>query len=241
MRSRAGTKRIALELGGNAGLIIDETADIQYAAKRTAKGAYKHAGQLCISVQRIYCHSSKYEEYLDSLVGHARSLKVGHPLEEGIDLGPMVSVSAAERFIEWVAEAESMGAKVLEGGSRDGAFVRPTVIVDAPEDARLCREEAFAPVVVVTPFENFDQALTGVNNSDFGLQAGIFTSDIQRSWRAFEELDVGGVIINDVPTFRMDNMPYGGTKGSGEGREGIKFAMEHMTELRLLVMAPDIQ
>jgi glyceraldehyde-3-phosphate dehydrogenase (NADP+) len=239
MRSRAGTKKVALELGGNGAMIVDETADAARAAERTVKGAFKHAGQLCISVQRVFVHTTKWDEYVGRLVDGAAQLSVGHALDETADLGPMVSESAADQFMEWLAEAQSMGATILEGGSRDGAYVRPTVVTDVPSHARLCAEEAFAPVVVVTPFEHFADAVDGVNDSQYGLQAGVFTSDIHRAWAAFEDLDVGGVVINDIPTFRVDNMPYGGNKSSGEGREGIKFALEHMTELRLMVLAPD--
>ena len=239
MRARAGTKKVALELGGNAGLIVDETSDPAYAATRTARGAFKHAGQLCISVQRVYVHRSNWNEYLDVLVDEAAALKVGHPLDESVDLGPMVSIPAADQFIQWLAEAESLGGKILEGGEREGAFVRPTVVIDVPSEAKLCAEEAFAPVVVVTPFDAFEEAIDAVNDSNYGLQAGVFTSDFERAWTAFEDLDVGGVVINDIPTFRVDNMPYGGNKSSGEGREGIKYALEHMTELRLMVVAPD--
>lgn len=239
MRSRAGTKKVALELGGNAGLIVDETADAVHAAERTVRGAFKHAGQLCISVQRVYIHRSKWDEYVDSLVAGAAALEVGHPLDASADLGPMVSVRAADQFMDWLAEAESLGGKVLEGGERDGAYVRPTVVVDVPREAKLCAEEAFAPVVVLTPFEDFHEAIDALNDSDYGLQAGVFTTDFQRAWTAFEDLDVGGVVVNDTPAFRVDNMPYGGNKASGQGREGIKFALEHMTELRLMVVAPD--
>lgn len=238
MRSRAGTKKVALELGGNAGLIVDETVDPRNAAEKTVRGAFKHAGQLCISVQRVYVHTSQWDEYVDTLVDGASRLRLGHPLDEGVDLGPMVSESAAAQFMEWLAEAEELGAKVLEGGLREGAYVRPTVVIDVPETAKLCSEEAFAPVVVLTPFDDFQDAIDGVNASAYGLQAGVFTNDVERAWRAFEDLDVGGVVINDVPTFRVDNMPYGGNKSSGEGREGIKFALEHMTELRLMVHTP---
>lgn len=239
MRARAGTKKVALELGGNAGLIVDETADAHHAAERTVRGAFKHAGQLCISVQRIFVHRTKMDEFVDPLVEGAAALRVGHPLEESVDLGPMITKSAADEFMEWLAEAESLGGKILEGGERDGAYVRPTVVVDVPREARLCAEEAFAPVVVLTPFDEFDEAVAAVNDSDYGLQAGVFTNDFQRAWAAFEDLDVGGIVVNDIPTFRVDNMPYGGNKSSGLGREGIKFALEHMTELRLMVVASD--
>jgi glyceraldehyde-3-phosphate dehydrogenase (NADP+) len=240
MRARAGVKKVALELGGNAGLIVDETADTAQAAEKTVRGAFKHAGQLCISVQRAFVHSSQWGDYVDRLVEGAAKLRVGHPLDESVDLGPMVSVRAADQFMEWLAEAKSMGATILEGGERDGAYVRPTVVINVPREAKLCAEEAFAPVVVLTPFDEFGEALAGINDSVYGLQAGVFTSNFQRAWEAFEKLDVGGVIINDVPTFRSDNMPYGGNKSSGEGREGIKFALEHMTDLRLMVLTQNV-
>ena len=239
MRSRAGTKRVALELGGNAGLIVDETADISRAVARTLTGGFKHAGQLCISVQRAFVHVSVWDEFVGGLCEGAAKLRVGHPLDESVDLGPMVDVAAAERFMEWLDEAVSQGGTVLEGGERDGAYVRPTVIEGVPPEARLCAEEAFAPVVVVAPFDRFDDAVERCNDSRYGLQAGVFTNDLQRAWSAFENLDVGGVVVNDVPTFRMDNMPYGGSKNSGSGREGVKWALEHMTELRLMVMVAE--
>lgn len=239
MRSRAGTKHVALELGGNAGLIVDETADVTRAVATTVRGGFKHAGQLCISVQRVFVHAAIWDDYVGGLVEGAAKLRVGHPLDESVDLGPMVDVAAADRFMGWLDEADSLGARVLEGGEREGAYVRPTVVEGVPPHARLCAEEAFAPVVVVTPFETFGEAIDGCNDSRYGLQAGVFTQDIQRAWAAFEHLDVGAVVINDVPTFRVDNMPYGGSKRSGLGREGVRWAMEHMTEVRLMVMVSD--
>ena len=239
MRSRAGSKHVALELGGNAGLIVDETADVSRAVSRTVRGAFKHAGQLCISVQRAFVHESVWDEFVGGLAEGAAKLAVGHPLDESVDLGPMVSIEAADRFMEWLDEAVALGGSVVEGGEREGAYVRPTVVEGVPPHARLCAEEAFAPVVVVSPFTRFGDALERCNDSRYGLQAGVFTRDLSRAWAAFENLDVGGVVIDDVPTFRMDNMPYGGSKRSGSGREGIRWAMEHMTELRLMVVGSD--
>lgn len=239
MRARAGTKKVALELGGNAALIVDETADVGRAVARTVAGGFKYAGQLCISVQRVLVHDSRYDEFVDGLVAGAARLRVGDPLEEDTDLGPMISEQAAEQALAWVEEATDRGATVLTGGTRRGAYVDPIVVADVPADVRLTCEEAFAPVVTVAPFTDLDDAVATVNDSRYGLQAGVFTNDLQHVLTAFESLEMAGVVVNDVPTFRVDSMPYGGTKDSGLGREGVRYALEDMTDLRLLVMTPD--
>jgi glyceraldehyde-3-phosphate dehydrogenase (NADP+) len=237
MRARAGTKKVTLELGGNAAVIVDETADIPHAVARTVAGGFKYAGQLCISVQRAFVHRSVWDEYVGGLVKGAAALRVGDPLDEPTQVGPMISIEAAQRALSWIDEAVSAGAQVLTGGGRDGAFVTPAVVTQVPPAARLAGEEAFAPVVVVFPYDDLDEALHAVNDGPYGLQAGLFTRDLQRAWAAFDALDVGALMINDVPAFRVDNMPFGGAKSSGLGREGVRWAIEDMTEQRLLVFA----
>ena len=237
MKERAGKKRVVLELGGNAGVIIDESADLDWAVKRTLVGAFGYAGQVCISVQRIFVHRSRYDDFVSRLTNGAGQLRMGDPLDPETQLGPMVDVQAAERTERWVREAEELGGRVLLGGRADGAFFPPTVLVDTPPTAQVCSNEAFAPLVVAFPFDDFGQAIKAVNDSFYGLQTGVFTNDLAHSWQAFNELEVGGVIVNDVPTYRIDNMPYGGVKDSGLGREGLRWSIEDMTELRLMVVA----
>ncbi len=237
MKERAGKKKVVLELGGNAGVIVDSSADLDWAIKRSLTGAYGYAGQVCISVQRMFIHSSIYDEFLRRFVEGARALKIGDPLDPETQLGPMVDAQAAQRTERWVEEAEGLGGKVLIGGRADGSFFPPTVLVDTPATAQVCSNEAFAPLVVVFPFDDLDEAIKSVNDSFYGLQTGIFTNDLGHAWRAFNELEVGGVIVNDVPTYRVDHMPYGGVKDSGLGREGLRWSIEDMTELRLMVVA----
>jgi len=237
MKERAGKKRVVLELGGNAGAIVDESADLAWAVKRILIGAFGYAGQVCISVQRIFVHRSRYDEFLTQLVDGARSLKAGDPLDPETQIGPMVDEANAARTERWVREAEEMGGKVLVGGRADGSFFPPTVLTDTPPTAQVCSNEAFAPLVVVFPFDDFGDAIKAVNDSFYGLQSGVFTNDLGHSWQAFNELEVGGVIINDIPTYRIDHMPYGGVKDSGLGREGLRWAIEDMTEIRLMVIA----
>ena len=237
MKERAGKKRVVLELGGNAGVIIDESADLDWAVSRSLAGAFGYAGQVCISVQQMFIHSSRYDAFLDRFVEGARNLKTGDPLDPETQLGPMVDEAAAQRTERWVREAEEMGGRVLLGGRAQGSFFPATVLVDTPVEAQVCSNEAFAPLVVVFPFDELDEAIAAVNDSLYGLQTGIFTNDLQHSWQAFNELEVGGVIVNDIPTYRIDHMPYGGIKDSGMGREGLRWAIEDMTELRLMVIA----
>jgi acyl-CoA reductase-like NAD-dependent aldehyde dehydrogenase len=240
MKERAGKKRVVLELGGNAGVIVDASADIDWAVKRTLVGAFGYAGQVCISVQRIFVHRSRYDDFLDRLVNGARQLIMGDPLDAETQLGPMVDEQQAQRTESWVKEAEELGGRVLVGGRADGAFFPPTILVDTPAQAQVCRNEAFAPLVVAFPFDDFSDAIREVNDSFYGLQTGVFTNDLEHSWQAFNELEVGGVIVNDVPTYRIDHMPYGGVKDSGLGREGLRWSIEDMTEVRLMVVAePD--
>ncbi len=237
MKARAGRKKIILELGGNAGVIVDEGANLELAAKRVATGGFAFSGQSCISVQRVYVHDRVFDEYAARLVQLVEALKIGDPMDPDTDLGPMIEAGEAARIETWVNEAVFEGAKVLTGGHRIGAAVyAPTVLTDAPRDAKVCAQEAFAPLVVLGRFSQFEDALAAVNDSSYGLQAGVFTPTLEHALRAFDALEVGGVIVNDVPTWRIDHMPYGGVKDSGLGREGPRYTIEEMTELKLLVI-----
>ena len=237
MKAEAGKKKVVLELGGNAGAIVDETADLDWAVARLVYGSFAYAGQVCISVQRIYVVQSIYPEFERRFIEKVRSVKAGDPLDADTDLGPMVDAKAVARTDEWVREALAGGARALTGGQPDGQFYPPTVLVDVPREARVCGEEVFAPVVNLFAVPDFGAAIDEINNARFGLQCGLFTNDLERTLRAHDELDVGGVIVNDVPTWRIDPMPYGGVKDSGLGREGLRWSIEDMTEPRLLAFA----
>ncbi len=237
MKERAGKKKVVLELGGNAGVIVDKSADLDWAVKRCLVGAFSYAGQVCISVQRMVIHRDVWEEFMGRFVAGARKLRLGDPLDPETDLGPMVDATAAQRTQRWVDEAVALGGKLLLGGRAEGTAFPPTILIDTPVSAAVCSNEAFAPLVVAFPFGDFAEAIRLVNDSSFGLQTGVFTNDLANSWAAFNELEVGGVIINDVPTYRIDHMPYGGVKDSGLGREGLRWAIEDMTEVRIMVIA----
>jgi glyceraldehyde-3-phosphate dehydrogenase (NADP+) len=237
MKADAGRKKVVLELGGNAGVIVDETADLDWAVARLVFGAFAYAGQVCISVQRIYVVESIYPEFERRFVEKVREVKQGDPLDPASDLGPMVDQAAVARTDAWVQEALADGARALTGGRADGLFYEPTVLVDVPRDARVCGEEVFAPVVNLFPVPDFAAAVREINDSRFGLQCGVFTGSLERTLIAHDELEVGGVIVNDVPTWRTDAMPYGGVKDSGLGREGLRWSIEDMTEPRLLAFA----
>ena len=237
MKERAGKKKVVLELGGNAGVIIDKTANLDWAVKRCLMGAFSYAGQVCISVQRMVIHEDVWDAFMGKFVAAAAALKVGDPLDPTTDLGPMVDGTAAGRTQRWVDEAIALGGKLLLGGKADGTYFPPTVLTDVPPTAQVCSNEAFAPLVVAFPFRELGEAIARVNDSMFGLQTGVFTNDLSGAWRAFSELEVGGVIVNDVPTYRIDHMPYGGVKDSGLGREGLRWAIEDMTEIRIMVLA----
>jgi acyl-CoA reductase-like NAD-dependent aldehyde dehydrogenase len=237
MKERAGKKKVVLELGGNAGVIVDKSADLDWAVRRTIVGAFGYAGQVCISVQRMFVHEDVWDPFMTKLVEGARVLKLGDPLDPQTDIGPMVDENAASRTQRWVDEALAAGGKALLGGKADGTFFPPTVLTDVPVTAAVCSNEAFAPLVVAFRFRDIGDAIRQVNDSFFGLQTGIFTNDLDHAWKAFNELEVGGVIVNDVPTYRADHMPYGGVKDSGLGREGLRWAVEDMTELRIMVLA----
>jgi acyl-CoA reductase-like NAD-dependent aldehyde dehydrogenase len=238
LKRRAGRKRVTLELGGNAPVIVDHDADVAYAASRIAWGATVQSGQSCISVQRVYVHSRIWDELVPRLAEQMQGLRVGDPLADDTDVGPLIDVEAANRVEEWVREAVGQGARVLTGGERDGRLFQPTVLADVREDLRVVCEEVFAPVVTVFPFDDIDDAIARAGASEFGLQAGLFTNDLTVVERAFDRIDVGGLMVNDVPTFRVDHMPYGGVKQSGFGREGIRYAIEEMTEMKLVTFNP---
>jgi acyl-CoA reductase-like NAD-dependent aldehyde dehydrogenase len=234
MKADAGKKKVVLELGGNAGAIVDATADLDWTVERLAFGSFAYAGQVCISVQRIYVVREIYDEFERRFVDRVRRVKVGDPLDADTELGPMVDEKAVQRTHRWVTEAIRDGARALVSGEPDGRWYPPTVLVDVPRDAMICSEEAFAPVVNLFPVDSFDDAARAINDSRFGLQCGVFTSSLDHTLLAHDELEVGGVIVNDVPTWRTDAMPYGGVKDSGLGREGLRWSIEDMTEPRLL-------
>jgi len=236
LREIAGRKRVGLELGGNAAAIIHEDANLDYAAGRIATGGFVNAGQVCISVQRVLIHRPVYEKALEKILLAVRGLHVGDPRDPATDVGPMIDRLKAEEAYRKVQEAVKQGARALCGGNLTENMFEPTVLVDTTPSMRVNREEVFAPVISVTPYDDFSEALKLANAGEFGLQVGIFTQNINRAMRAFTSMDVGGVIVNDIPTFRVDQMPYGGAKGSGLGREGPRYAIEEMTELRLMVI-----
>ncbi|MBK7949364.1 MAG: aldehyde dehydrogenase family protein [Deltaproteobacteria bacterium] len=239
LKARAGKKKVVLELGGNAAVIVDHDTQIDDAVERIVFGAFYQSGQSCISVQRILVHSSIYAEVRDRLVAKTRALVAGDPREESTFIGPMIAESEAIRLASWVEEAVAAGARLLCGGGRRGAMLEATLLEDVPSEALVCTEEAFGPVAVLSEFDDFEQAIAAVNDSKFGLQAGVFTRDFYKVQRAWDALEVGGVVVGDVPSYRVDNMPYGGVKDSGLGREGVVFAMEDMTEIRNLVIRAD--
>jgi acyl-CoA reductase-like NAD-dependent aldehyde dehydrogenase len=236
LKSRAGKKKVVLELGGNAAGIVDQDADVEYAADRIILGAFYQSGQSCISVQRIIAHEGIYEHLKQALVDRIAKLKAGDPLEDDTFLGPMISLKDAERVEQWVSQALDGGAKLVCGGKRNGVFYEATLLENVEPHMKVYCDEVFAPLVSLESFVTFKGAIETVNDSLYGLQAGIFTKNIDHAFYAFNELDVGGVVINDIPSVRVDSMPYGGVKDSGLGREGIRFAMEDMTEIRLLLL-----
>lgn len=236
IKRNAGKKKVVLELGGNAGVIIHGDADLSYAADRCIAGGFGYAGQTCISVQRILVHRSVYGKFTELLLAGVSKLKIGDPLEETTDLGPLIRESDAVRAADWIQESVRGGARLLAGGSRKGSLLEPTVLTGTKPDMKVNCQEIFAPVVTVEPYDEFSAVLKQVNHSPYGLQAGLFTRDAKLIFEAYEELEVGGLIAGDIPSFRIDNMPYGGIKDSGLGREGLRYAIEEMTEPKLLVM-----
>ena len=236
LKSKAGKKRVVLELGGNAGVIVEPDADLDHAAERCAIGGYGYSGQTCISVQRIYVHESVYEPFLQRLLKRVRTLKAGNPQDESTTLGPLIDEGAAKRVESWIQEAVAGGAKLQLGGKRQGSVVEATVLTDVRSEMKVSSEEAFGPLVNVSPYRTFEEAIAALNDSPYGLQAGVFTRDINKAFKAYEEIEAGAVLINEIPTFRADQMPYGGVKNSGLGREGVRYAIEEMTERKLLVL-----
>jgi acyl-CoA reductase-like NAD-dependent aldehyde dehydrogenase len=236
LKKKSGKKKVVLELGGNAACVVDNDWDLDDAVERIVFGAFYQSGQSCIGVQRIIVHEDVYDEFKAKLVVRTKALIMGDPKNEDTFIGPMISEGEAERLQNWIDEASSAGADILCGGQREGTMLPATLLENVPKDLSICTEEAFGPVAVLSKFSDFDAALEMVDDSQFGLQAGIFTRDIYKAHKAWDTLEVGGVVIGDVPSYRVDNMPYGGVKESGLGREGIRFAMEDMSEIRNMVI-----
>ena len=235
LKGIAGKKRTLLELGGNAGVIVHKDADLDFAAERCVTGGFSFAGQICISVQRVYVQEEVYPAFQEKILKRVKEIKVGDSQDEKTLSGPVIDDAAADRIMEWLKEAQNHGATLLTGGERDGRMIQPTVLSDVDPGLRISCREVFGPVVILAPYKDFKEAVARVNDSVYGLQAGVFTKDVHSIFYAFDEIEVGGILINDIPTWRIDHMPYGGVKDSGMGREGLKYAIEEMTELRLLI------
>lgn len=235
LKSKAGRKRVLLELGGNAGVIVDRTANLDFAVKRIVFGAFAYGGQICIKVQRMFVHEDIYDEYLLRFKEAMKELTIGDPLDDDTDVSALIDREAAERVEAWIEEAKKGGATILHGGNRKGSVIEPTLISNTLPDMKVYSQEVFGPVATIHRFRDIQEAIDGVNDSEFGLQAGIFSNDFRNIFYAFEQIEAGGVIVNDFPTYRIENMPYGGVKKSGLGREGIRYAIEAMTEPKLLV------
>lgn len=235
MKNQAGKKRVVLELGGNAGVIVTETADLNKAIPKCVSGAFAYSGQVCIHTQRIYVHHSIFNEFTNRFVEQTSSLKHGNPLDPSTEISSMIDEENAIRIEQWVREAVEDQAKIVCGGKREGSYYPPTVITNTKKEMKVCAQEVFGPIVVIEPYRSFNDAIEYVNSSEYGLQAGVFTNKLNEQNDAFNEIKAGGVIINDAPTFRVDHMPYGGIKNSGFGREGVKYAMHDMLEPKLLV------
>lgn len=238
LKARAGKKKVTLELGGNAACIVDADpgASLDHVVQRLVFGAYYQSGQSCISVQRIYAHVDIYAKLRKKLKAAIAKLSMGDPRDEATFIGPVIDEAAAQRIESWIDEARAGGARRLAGGPREGTMIPATLLENVPQNCALYRQEAFGPVATIEPFDDFDAAIDAVNDSDFGLQAGVFTGQLSHAMRAWDRLEVGGVVVGDVPSFRVDNMPYGGIKDSGLGREGVRYAIEDMTEPKLLVI-----
>jgi glyceraldehyde-3-phosphate dehydrogenase (NADP+) len=236
MKQDAGRKKVCLELGGNAAAVIHEDADLETAAAKCAAGGFGYAGQSCIAVQRVLAHQPIHERLKELLVARAEATRWGDPMDPEVVCGPLIDAESADRVAGWIEDAVARGARLLCGGRKKGNAISPAVLEQVPHDLPLYCQEVFGPVVVLEPYHTFDEALATVNDSVFGLQAGVFTRDLRRIQMAFERLQVGGVVVGDVPTVRVDNYPYGGVKASGFGREGVRYAIEDMTERKVLLM-----
>ncbi len=236
LKGKAGPKRVLLELGGNAGVIVEPNADLETAVTRCVAGGYGYSGQTCISVQRVYVHQSQYDRFLQSFVEKVQTLPTGDPALETTIVGPLINEQAAVRVEAWIQEAVSHGATIQTGGSRNGSVMEPTVLTNVAPTMKVCCEEIFGPVVTISPYDKLEEALELINDSPFGLQAGIFTNNIDVMYRAYTKLEVGAVLINEIPTFRADHMPYGGIKHSGLGREGVRYTIQELTEPKLLIV-----
>jgi acyl-CoA reductase-like NAD-dependent aldehyde dehydrogenase len=236
IRSKAGLRKVALELGNNSATIVHKDADLEQAASLITQKSFNNAGQVCISVQRVYVHEEIYEQFLLKLKEKTEKLIVGNPLEENTDIGPLIRLREAERVDSWVKEAVQQGAKIETGGKREGASYYPTILTNVNDDMKVCREEVFGPVVSVAGYNDVNEVIARVNDSDYGLQAGLFTNDLKFAMKAAREIEVGGLIVNDASAYRVDHMPYGGVKNSGTGKEGPKYAIEEMTEEKIIVM-----
>ncbi|NDJ75267.1 MAG: aldehyde dehydrogenase family protein [Chloroflexi bacterium] len=236
LKGVCGRKRVGLELGGNAAAIIHEDANVDYAVRRIGVGGFTNAGQNCISVQRVLIHRPIYDSTLEKLLARVREIKTGDPREDGIEVGPMINQQGADKAMSIIQDAVDKGADLLIGGERDGLMIQPTVLANTTPGMRIRCEEVFGPVITVDAYDDFDEGLRIANETDYGLQSGIFTQNLNRIMRAFDEIEVGGLQINDVSTFRVDQMPYGGVKGSGVGREGPRYVIEEMTEMKLMVL-----
>lgn len=237
LKSKAPKKHFTLELGGNAGVIVHSDGDLDHAAQRIAFGGYYQAGQSCIAVQRIFVHAPVYDDFVSRLVKQVEGLRVGDPLDPETDVGPMIDAGALDKVSSMVADAVTQGAEVLVGGERKDPFYLPTILANVEDHMEVCREEIFGPVTTISRYEMFEEAIAAVNGTAYGLQAGVFTSDIQRAFTAHRDIVAGGIIVNDVSAFRADQMPYGGSKDSGYGREGLRYAMAEMTEPRIMVLS----
>jgi acyl-CoA reductase-like NAD-dependent aldehyde dehydrogenase len=235
IRNKAGLKRVTLELGSNSAVIIDEQVDIDRIIPRCVFGAFSFQGQVCISLQRIYVHEKRYDEFVEKFIDAAKQLKVGDPLDANTDVSALITPKDVDRALEWIEEAKQGGATVALGGEREGNVLLPTVILDAKPTMKVSCQEVFAPIVLINRVRSIEEAIELVNDSRYGLQAGVYTDNVHVAWEAAEKLHVGGVLINDIPTFRVDHMPYGGVKESGFGREGLRYAIEEMTELKLVI------
>ena len=236
IKKEAGFKTVTLELGNNGAVVVEDVKDIYPVVARLLIGSFAYSGQVCISIQRIYVNRKLFDDFVSLFVEKTEKLNIGNPLDEDTDIGPMISTAEANRAMEWLDEAKAMSAKTLTGGKRTGNIISPTVLTNVSKEMRVIKDEVFAPVVSIIPYDGFDEAIKLANETKYGLQAAIYTKDIEKIFRAIDRIDVGGLIVNDYPTFRVDQMPYGGVKKSGMGREGLKYAIEEMTDIKLVVI-----